>query len=86
MELGKGSVGQEMNHKLAILVKSNNTSLFNGSELRRHIILFGTLAMFFLGAQWLSGRVLDSRPKGSGFESHRRHCVVVLKQDTFILA
>ena len=38
------------------------------------------------GAQWLSGRVLDSRPKGRGFESHRRHCVVVLEQDTFILA
>ena len=37
-------------------------------------------------AQWLSGRVLDSRPKGGGFEPHRRHCVVVLEQDTFILA
>ena len=36
------------------------------------------------GAQWLSGRVLDSRPKGRGFEPHRRHCVVVLEQDTFI--
>ena len=33
------------------------------------------------GAQWLSGGVLDS----SGFEPHRR-CVVVLEQDTFILA
>ena len=39
-----------------------------------------------VGAQWLSRRVLDSRPKGSGFESYRRHCVVVLEQDTFILA
>ena len=38
------------------------------------------------GAQWLSGRVLDSRPKGSGFEPHWRHCAVVLEQDTFILA
>ena len=28
------------------------------------------------GAQWLSGRVLDSRPRGSGFEPHWRHCVV----------
>ena len=36
--------------------------------------------------QWLSGRVLDSRPKGRGFEPHRRHCVVVLEPDTFILA
>ena len=38
------------------------------------------------GVQWLSGRVLDSRPKGRGFEPHRRHCIVVLEQDTFILA
>ena len=38
------------------------------------------------GAQWLSGRVLDLRPKGRGFEPHRSHCVVVLEQDTFILA
>ena len=27
----------------------------------------------FWGAQWLSGRVLDSRPRGRGFEPHRRH-------------
>ena len=40
----------------------------------------------FMGAQWLSGRVLDSRQKGCGFEPHRRHCAVVLEQDTFILA
>ena len=40
----------------------------------------------FMGAQWLSGRMLDSRPKGRGFEPHRRHCVVVLEQDIFILA
>ena len=38
------------------------------------------------GAQWLSGRVLDLRPRGPGFEPHRHHCVVVLEQDTFILA
>ena len=34
------------------------------------------------GAQWLSGRVLDSRQ----IEPHLRHCVVVLGQDKFILA
>ena len=39
-----------------------------------------------MGAQWLSGRVLDSRPKGRGFKPHRGHCVVVFEQDTFILA
>ena len=38
------------------------------------------------GAQWLSGRVLDLRPKGGEFEPHQRHCVGVLEQDTFILA
>ena len=38
------------------------------------------------GAQWLSGRVLDLNPTGRRFEPHRRHCVVVLEQDTFILA
>ena len=32
------------------------------------------------GAQWLSGRVLDSRPRGRGFEPHRRHCVVSLSK------
>ena len=34
-----------------------------------------------MGAQWLSGRVLDSRPKGPGFEYHRRHCVVSLSKN-----
>ena len=33
------------------------------------------------GAQWLSGRVLDSRPKGRGYEPHRRHCVVSLSKN-----
>ena len=40
-----------------------------------------------VGEQWLGGRVLDPRPRGREFEPHRRrHCVVVLEQDTFILA
>ena len=34
----------------------------------------------YRGAQWLSGRVLDSRPRGSGFEPHRRHCLVSLSK------
>ena len=48
--------------------------------------IFCSVDMYLGGAQWLSGRVLDSRPKGRGFEPHRRHCVVVLEKDTFILA
>ena len=34
-----------------------------------------------MGAQWLSGRVLESRPKCRGFEPHRRHCVVSLSKN-----
>ena len=33
------------------------------------------------GAQWLSGRVLDLRPRGSGFEPHQCHCVVSLSKN-----
>ena len=40
----------------------------------------------YLWAQWLSGRVLDSRSRGWGFEPHRRHYVKDLEQDIIILA
>ena len=47
--------------------------------------LTDVLVIFYLllhkGAQWLSGRVLDLRPKGRGFEPHRRHCVVSLSKN-----
>ena len=33
------------------------------------------------GAQWHSGRVLDSRPRGRGYEPHRRYCVVSLNKN-----
>ena len=36
--------------------------------------------LHFPRAQWLSGRVLDSRPEGHGFEPHQRHCVVSLSK------
>ena len=35
------------------------------------------------GAQWLSGRVLDSRLRGRRFKPHLLHCIVVPEQDTF---
>ena len=37
--------------------------------------------IFIKGALWLSGRVLDSRPRGRGSEPHRRHCVVSLSKN-----
>ena len=49
-------------------------------------INLSNLSCCILGAQLLSGRVLNWRPRGHRLEPHRRHCVVVLEQDTFILA
>ena len=34
-----------------------------------------------MGAQWLSGRVLDSLPRGCRFEHHWRHCVVSMSKN-----
>ena len=45
-----------------------------------------TFTLLLKVAQWLCGGVLDSRPRGCGFEPHRRHCVLVPEQDTYILA
>ena len=41
-------------------------------------VSFTVLSRTPVGAQWLSGRVLDSRPRGPGFELHWRHCIVSL--------
>ena len=49
-------------------------------------IFLSRITVVCQGAQWLSGRVLDSRQRGCRFKPHRHHCVVVLEQDTFILA
>ena len=32
------------------------------------------------GVQWLSGRVLDLRPRGRGFEPHQHYCVLSLSK------
>ena len=53
-------------------------NLYNSSSV---VILYTTdkLSLYWSsskGAQLLSDRVLDSRPRGCGFEPHRRHCVV----------
>ena len=50
-----------------------------------HTFILFTLALIIPvseGAQWLSGRVLDSRPRGRGLEPHRHHCVAVLELNT----
>ena len=39
------------------------------------------ILVFLNGAQWLSGRVLDLRLRGRGFQPHRGHCVVSLSKN-----
>ena len=46
-------------------------------------ILQGLIPILILGAQWLSGRVLDSRPRVRASAASLR---CVLEQDTLILA
>ena len=57
----------------------------DSDEMQHYVAFYLGLHCLPMGAQWLSGRVLDSRPKGRGFEPHRCHCVVSLSR-TFILA
>ena len=61
--------------KCALLKYPNNTGM-----CITHFSLF-PWHICITGAQWLSGRVLDSRPKGRGFEPHRRHCIVSLSKN-----
>ena len=37
--------------------------------------------VYYNAAQWLSGRVLDSRSRSCGFEPHWRHCIVSLSKN-----
>ena len=43
------------------------------------ISVFIALMTVFV-AQWLSGRVLDSRPMGREFKPHQHHCLVSLSK------
>ena len=68
------------------LIVENNYSGFCINPLLYFLIMTSFSIFYFFWVWGLSGRVLDSRPRGRGFKPHRRHCVVVLEQDTFILA
>ena len=78
------------NKNLNSLFQNYNLTYFSKHlEYKSHTISLKKISLtcrHAQGAQWLSGRVLDSRPRGRGFVPHWRHFVVVLEQDTFILA
>ena len=54
------------------------TTLFPGQAEGRR------MTIEIISPQWVSGRVLDWRPRGCGFQPHLCHCVVVLEQDPFL--
>ena len=47
-------------------------------KIAAFMISFKLICDMNMGAQWLSGRVLDLRPSDRGFEHHQRHCVLSL--------
>ena len=49
------------------------------SSICKVALAYFLFVLMMRGAQWLSGRVLDCRPRGRGFEPHWRHCFVVLE-------
>ena len=66
------------------LLGENNKGADQPEQIGRQISAFVIHFLdqtWCMGAQWLSGRVLDLRPKGRGLEPHRRHCVVSLSKN-----
>ena len=51
-------------------------SLKQGKYIGHDKFVFTLFTKLVLGAQWLSGRVFDSRQRGCRFEPHGHHCVV----------
>ena len=65
-------------HKTSVLV------LWHGQLLKTTKF---QIMYWYMTRKWEhSGRLLDSRLRGCRFKPHLRHCVVVLEEDTFILA
>ena len=52
----------------------------NSNSLLIPLFTFLLFNMIIKGVQWLSGRVLDSRPRGRRLEPQWRHCVVSLSK------
>ena len=67
-------------------IKHYNVSFNVSTASTLHIVKIYCFSGFKRLKIILSHVMYSSRPRGRGFEPHRRHCVVVLEQDTFILA
>ena len=60
-------------------LESTKSTTFKMMEFMAIMVIYDQMTSF--GAQWLSGRVLDSRLKGCGLEPYWRHCVVSLSKN-----
>ena len=70
------SLGSSCEYQAA--VKGSDQTAQAGMSLSDHTYRIVGNLMSQLGAQWLDGRVLDSRLRGHRLEPHRSHCVVSL--------
>ena len=75
IRLSRADVQSLLGGEIILLVLScsysyrTDTMIEINTNFERKIVnIFLTIS--FQGAQWLSGRALDSRPKGCGFEPH----------------
>ena len=68
LRLPQSSPRFQRQHRLSIKSSLNFTAYLKETDPQSNIM-------------WLSGRALDSRPKGRGFEPHRRRCVVSLSKN-----
>ena len=84
--LGGGGGGGGDNASTAIIpfYQFHSDGLSHIYQYNKHGILKGCQSKFpyimYSGAQWLSGRVFDSRPRGRKFEPHWHHCLVSLSK------
>ena len=63
-----------------------NLTLVLGAQQKRLIEALIIYVLFIFtkrGNRWLSGRVLDMRLRGCGFEPHRRHCLVSMTKTLY---
>ena len=66
---------------------SGACGIWNSGSLAAFLVhIYDFIGKPLSGAQWLSGRVLDSRPKGRVFEPHRRQVLRCVLEQEFILA
>ena len=56
-------------------------SLCDPIKIVKIILIHQQFFLYYVQNFWRNGRVLDSRPRGHGFEPHRCHCVVSLSKN-----